>query len=112
MKNDDVNVQFEFEDDTDDLLIWCEQPMKYMRLKRVDADCLYALLATRFGKQPLLLGDRVTSPDALQVGKAYLAYVEPNAPQTPSNKFTMFISHSVDTNVLINWLHENSPVDH
>ena len=52
MSNDDVNVQFEFEDDTDDLLIWCEQPMKHIRLKRIDADCLYALLTTRFGKPP------------------------------------------------------------
>jgi hypothetical protein len=49
--DDKVNAQFAFAaDDSDDLLIWFDKPMKEMRLSRVDADCLYTLLNARFGK--------------------------------------------------------------
>ena len=108
--NDDTFARFDV-DDNGDLWLWFDQPVQHFRIRHEQAEHLYAMLDAEFGKSSPL-GDRVDSPDDIRVGKAYLAYVEPNAPWTPPNKVTMFISHSIDTNVLIEWLHENPPVNH
>ena len=98
---DDTFARFDV-DDNGDLWLWFDQPVQHFRIRRDQAEHLYAMLDAEFRKPSLPLGDPVASPDDIRVGKAYLAVVEPNGPLTPANKYTMFISHSVsiDTNLL------------
>jgi hypothetical protein len=109
--DDDTFARFDV-DDNGDLWVWFDQPVQRFRIRRDQAEHLYAMLDAEFRKPSLSLGDPVISPDDIRVGKSYLAVVEPNGPLTPGDQVTMLISHSIDTNVLIEWLHENPPFNH
>ena len=107
--DDDTFARFDV-DDNGDLWLWFDQPVQRFRIRRDQAEHLYAMLDAEFERPSLPLGNPVISPDDVRVGKAYLAYCESNL--TPANKVTMFISHSIDTNVLVEWLRENPPFNH
>ena len=91
--DDDTFARFDV-DDNGDLWLWFDQPVQRFRIRRDQAEHLYAMLDAEFRKPSPPLGDRVLSLDDIRIGKAYLAYCESNGP--------MFVS--IDTSVIVEWL--------
>ena len=90
--SDNTFARFDI-DDSGDLWLWFDQPVQRFRIRRDQAEHLYAMLDAEFSGPSLL---PLINPDELRTGRAYLAYLEPAGP--PTNRYKVFI----DTNVFVN----------